>query len=112
MGEKQVTARAAVCFLFSWPCSKENTIFQLTGIPDGMQGVITNVSTERVSPTTGKNRRAACAKGVIAGMWNHRPALLRELGRGSEPGSNGSVMAERLPLPRQGGLGLMVLLAK
>lgn len=68
MGNKPITARAAVCFSLSWLCRKGNTIFQQTGIPAGMQGVITSGSAELESPTTGKNERAAGAKAVIAAM--------------------------------------------
>lgn len=65
-GEKQITAHPVVYFLFSWFCRKENMILQLTRISDGMQWVVKSLSIELVSPTTGKNKRPACAKAIFS----------------------------------------------
>lgn len=41
-------------------------ILQLTRISDGMQWVVKSLSIELVSPTTGKNKRPACAKAIFS----------------------------------------------
>jgi len=64
MGEKQITAHPVYC-LFSWLCRKEKMILQLTRISDGMQWVVTSLSIELVSSTTGRNKRSARTKAII-----------------------------------------------
>lgn len=66
MGKQQITAHPVVYLLFSWLCRKENMILQLTRISDGMQWLVTSLSIELVSPTTGKNKRPARAKAIIS----------------------------------------------
>lgn len=65
-GQKQIIVHPVVYFLFSWLCRKENMILQLTRISDGMQWVVTSLSIELVSSTTGKNKRPACARAIIS----------------------------------------------
>lgn len=66
MGKKQITAHPVVCFLFSWLYGEENMTLQLTRISDGRQWVVTALSIELVSSTTGKHKRPACAKAIVS----------------------------------------------